>query len=605
MNFKANPLNEVQLKALEQLLNGAGQEQLIWLSGYFQGLSAGLNRTNGHAATAVIRQEIQAARPKLTILYGSHTGRSEGLAKKLSRLLAEKSLDATVYAMNDYNVKQLEKEERLLVIVSTHGEGEPPIMAEDFHRFITGKRAPKLPGLKFSVLALGDKSYKFYCQTGKDLDQAFRNAGAAEIYPLVTCDVDYEEEAQGWIDGVIGKLAAEISSGDAVAAGSSAVSRSSVLASEPEVVYNQKNPFRATVLEKVKITGRNSDKEVYHVELSLQGSGLTYYPGDSVAVLADNPPSLVEKLIRHLQLDPHEPVVVKKKEFELETALRHHLEITILTRDVLHRYYGKSKLAALGSVLNDEKALDAYLWGNDVLDLVQEFPFPLTAAELTELLRPLPPRLYSISSSQEAVGEEVHMTVSTVRYENKGRWREGACSTYLADRIEVDHEIPVYIERNPAFRLPENENTPIIMVGAGTGVAPFRAFLQHREASNQKGKSWLFFGERRFFSDFLYQVEWQKYLKKGFLEKIDLAFSRDQEEKIYVQHRLAEKQAEIFQWLENGASFYLCGDMKYMAKDVQKTLLEIIKTQGGLTEEQASDYFKRLKKERRFQADVY
>jgi sulfite reductase (NADPH) flavoprotein alpha-component len=297
--------------------------------------------------------------------------------------------------------------------------------------------------------------------------------------------------------------------------------------------------------------------------------------------------------------------MLKKKEFTLEMALRHHLEITLLTRDVFQRYFEKTGLEEINRILNDEQLLDGYLWGNDVLDLVVEYPWPLSATDLVSLLRPLPPRLYSISSSQEAVGEEVHITVSTVRYENKGRLREGACSTFLADRIEVDQEIPVYIERNPSFRLPENEDTPIIMVGAGTGVAPFRAFLQHREAANQKGKSWLFFGERRFFSDFLYQVEWQKYLKKGYLEKIDLAFSRDQDEKVYVQHRLAEQQAEIFRWLENGASFYLCGDMKYMARDVQRTLLEIIRTQGGLTEEQANAYFRKLKKEKRFQADVY
>jgi len=324
-----------------------------------------------------------------------------------------------------------------------------------------------------------------------------------------------------------------------------------------------------------------------------------------VGILTDNPPALVEGLIKQLHLEPQEIIILKKREFTLETALRHHLEITILTRDVLQRYYEKTKLEGVGRILDDEQILDSYLWGNDVLDLVHEFPFALSAEDLIGLLRPLPPRLYSISSSQEAVGEEVHITVSTVRYENKGRWREGACSTYLSDRIDVDQEIPIYIERNPAFRLPENEDTPIIMVGAGTGVAPFRAFMQHREAADQKGKTWLFFGERRFFSDFLYQVEWQKFLKKGYLEKIDMAFSRDQEEKIYVQHRLAEKQSEIFNWLENGASFYLCGDMKYMAKDVQKTLLEIIQTQGGLTEEQAREYFKKLKKEKRFQSDVY
>jgi len=599
MRYNFNPLNEVQVRALEQLLQEASREQIIWLSGYFQGLTAEAGRLfQSTQAESPVSQAISPPEQgSLTILYGSHTGRSEGLAKKLKNLLNEKLLPASAFAMNDYNLKQLEKEKTLLIIVSTHGDGEPPEMAEDFHSFVTGKRVPSLTHLKFSVLALGDKSYKLYCQTGKDIDHALKKAGAAELYPLITCDVDYEDDAAGWMNGVIEKLAAEIVIPENIT--------SAVSVPEVAIPYNQKNPFRATVLERAKITGRDSDKEVYHVEISLKGSGLSYYPGDSVGILTDNPPALVEGLIKQLHLEPQEIIILKKREFTLETALRHHLEITILTRDVLQRYYEKTKLEGVGRILDDEQILDSYLWGNDVLDLVHEFPFALSAEDLIGLLRPLPPRLYSISSSQEAVGEEVHITVSTVRYENKGRWREGACSTYLSDRIDVDQEIPIYIERNPAFRLPENEDTPIIMVGAGTGVAPFRAFMQHREAADQKGKTWLFFGERRFFSDFLYQVEWQKFLKKGYLEKIDMAFSRDQEEKIYVQHRLAEKQSEIFNWLENGASFYLCGDMKYMAKDVQKTLLEIIQTQGGLTEEQAREYFKKLKKEKRFQSDVY
>ncbi|MCW0483579.1 assimilatory sulfite reductase (NADPH) flavoprotein subunit [Gaoshiqia sediminis] len=599
MSIKLNPLNVEQAKALEQLISGAGPQQLIWLSGYFQGLSAGAyqpeTEATAHARSVV--QAVQAAALKLTILYGSHTGRSEGLAKKLRSLLAEKTIAADVFSMDDYNTKQLEQEQNLLVIVSTHGEGEPPQMAEDFHRFITGKRAPKLPNLNFSVLALGDKSYKLFCQTGIEIDHALKKAGAHELFPIVTCDVDYEEDATIWMDAILEKLAEHLPA--------AVQPVPAVIKAEEAVVYNQKNPFRATVLEKVKITGRDSDKEVNHVELSLDGSGISYQPGDSLGILADNPPVLVAQIIQTLKLDGQASVVLKKKEFTLENALRHQLEITVLNRGVVQHYAEKTALPGVQQLLDDEKLLDEYLWGHDVLDLLQDFPHELSEQELADLLRPLPPRLYSISSSQELVGDEVHITVSTVRYSNKGRERHGAASTYLADRIEVDQEIPVYIERNPGFRLPENEETPIIMVGAGTGIAPYRAFLQHREANNLKGKSWLFFGERHFQSDFLYQLEWQKYLKKGLLEKIDLAFSRDQDQKIYVQHRLAERQAEIFEWLENGASFYLCGDMKYMAKDVQKTLLDIIQNQGGMTEDQARDYFKKLKKEKRFQADVY
>lgn len=596
MSIKLSPLNDVQLKALKQLSEGIQAEQINWLNGYFQGLAASFAGASMQATTknAVVAP---AEKLPLTIIYGSHTGRGEKLAKDLCELATAQNIDCTKYPMDDYKTKQLKDETNLLVIVSTHGEGEPPEMAEDFHRFITSKRAPKLPDLNYSVLALGDRSYKLFCQTGFDIEQALKKAGANELLPIVTCDVDYEEESALWIDAILLKLEEQAPSvvGQEI---------STEIKTEAPI-YNKKNPFRATVLDKVKITGRDSDKEVYHVEISLEGSDLTYQSGDSLGILADNPPVVVEKLLNDLKLDAETTVKIKKGEFSLLTALKHHLEVTILTRDVIKKYADKTELKPVQQILNDEKLLDEYLWGHDVLDLVHEFPFVFTAQELVDLLRPLPPRLYSIASSQTAVGEEVHITVSTVRYETKGREREGACSTFLADRIDLDHDIPVYIERNPGFRLPENENTPIIMVGAGTGVAPFRAFLQEREANNLKGKSWLFFGERHFSSDFLYQLEWQKHLKKGYLERIDLAFSRDQEEKIYVQNKLKEQKQELFQWLENGASFYLCGDMKYMAKDVQTSLLEIIREQGGMTKEKAKTYLKKLKKAKRFQTDVY
>ncbi|PTN06353.1 assimilatory sulfite reductase (NADPH) flavoprotein subunit [Mangrovibacterium marinum] len=601
MSIKLNPLTPKQAEALEQLLQGAVPEQIIWLNGYFQGLTTAYGQPLASVVSAsqaaVAAPPASAAALKLTILYGSHTGRSEGIAQKLAGVLEQKSISATVAAMDDYNPKQLEKEENVLIVVSTHGEGEPPEMAEDFHRFVTGKRAPKLPNLKFSVLALGDRSYKLFCKTGLDIDHALKKAGATELFPIVTCDVDYEDDANTWIEAVLEKLATSQPGTAALAPAATSENQA--------VIYNQKNPFRAAVIDKVKITGRDSDKEVYHVELDLAGSGIAYQPGDSLGVLADNPPALVDQIIETLKLNPEQNVAIKKTEFPLRVALRHQVEITLITRDVIQKYAEKTANAKVAEIVENDALLDQYLWGHDILDLLVEFPAELTAQELIDLLRPLPPRLYSISSSQEAVGDEVHITVATVRYQNKGRDREGAASTYLADRIEIDGEVPVYIERNPSFRLPENEETPIIMVGAGTGIAPFRAFVQHSEQQKRSGKSWLFFGERTFHSDFLYQIEWQKFLKKGVLNKIDLAFSRDQEQKIYVQHRLAEQQKEIFEWLQNGASFYLCGDMKQMAKDVQKTLLEIIQTQGGLTEEQARDYFKKLKKEKRFQADVY
>jgi sulfite reductase (NADPH) flavoprotein alpha-component len=590
MSIQLSPLNEQQLSALASLAGGLGREQLLWINGYFQGLLA----SSGNSLPENISQP-QSSK-QLKILYGTHTGRSKTIAGQLAAKLAGRGVEAVSVALDDYKTRQLPTETNVVFIVSTHGEGEPPAMAEDFYGFITGKRAPQLPNLNYSVVALGDKSYKLFCKTGIDIDQALSKLGAKPILPILTLDVDFDEEIERWIADFADVFA------DIPAVSVQSGVSGNALKGE---LYSRRNPFHATVIDKAKITGRGSDKEVYHVELSLDGSGIAYEPGDSVGILANNPPELVEAILKHSGFEGTELVTIKEGIFSLKEALSEHLEITVLNRDVIQKYQEKAGNSELQKIMEDEKLLDQFLYGHDVLDLLEEFQFPLSAQDLADVLRAFPARLYSISSSQAAVGDEVHITVATVRYSNKGRRRGGACSTYLTDRIEVDSQVSVFIEKNPAFKLPENEETPIILIGAGTGVAPYRSFLQHREANNLKGKTWLFFGERRFHSDFLYQVEWQKLLKEGYLEKIDVAFSRDQEEKIYVQNRLVEKQEEVFEWLKNGANIYLCGDMKQMARDVQKTLLQIFETQGGMSEEKALEYLKTLKKEKRFQSDVY
>jgi len=591
MSIQLSPLNEPQLSALTSLTAGLNREQLLWINGYFQGWLA-----SSGAIQPVVNETQPKSSKQLKILYGTHTGRSKTIAGQLAAKLADRGVESVSVALDDYKTRQLTSETNLVFIVSTHGEGEPPAMAEDFHGFITGKRAPHLPKLSYSVVALGDKSYKLFCKTGIDIDQALAKSGAKSILPILTLDVDFDEEVDRWIADFT-DIFAEIPA---------TTTQSNVLNSiSNSETYTRKNPFLATVIDKVKITGRDSDKEVNHVELSLEGSGISYEPGDSVGILANNPPELVEAILNHSGFDGTEPVTVKEGGFSLKEALSNHLEITVINRDVIQKYQVKAGSSELQKIIEDERLLDQFLYGHDVLDLLEEFPFPFSAQDLADVLRAFPARLYSISSSQAAVGDEVHITVATVRYSNKGRTRGGACSTYLADRIEIDSQVSVFIEKNPAFKLPENEETPVILIGAGTGVAPYRSFLQHREANNQKGKTWLFFGERRFHSDFLYQLEWQKLLKDGYLDKIDVAFSRDQEEKIYVQNRLIEKQKEVFEWLNKGANIYLCGDMKQMAHDVQNTLLRIFEIQGGMTEEKALEYLKMLKKEKRFQTDVY
>ena len=592
MTLKSNPLSDRQKNALNELLKELSVEQTIWLHGFFEGrLSvAGINGSSVPAPVIIEETETFA---NLTILFGSETGHSHELAEKLAEKAAKKNISAKVVNLYDYNVKTMVEEENVAIIISTHGEGDPPDMAADFYKFITGKKAPRLPGLSYSVLALGDKSYKHFCKTGDDIDQALKQLGAFRITPIVRCDVDYEVNAEIWMNNFLLNITPAES-----------IVKTQTSDEKPVEEYSKKNPFMATVLEKVRITGEDSDKEVYHLELSIEESGLVYEPGDSVGIYAKNPDILVEQILNYTGFDPDYKVTLATGEMTIRNALSHHLEITVLTFDTIQKYFETTKLPELGKLIDDEKRLDEYLFGHDLLDILEDFPYQWNPDKLVGVLRKLPARLYSISSSQDAVCDEIHVIVSVVRYERKNRLRNGACSSHLADNIEVDDQIPVYIEKNPAFKLPSN-GSRMIMVGAGTGIAPYRAFMQQRAIDNKSGGTWLFFGDRRLNSDFLYREEWQKWLESQHLEKMEVAFSRDQKEKIYVQHKMLEKQEELYQWLEDGAHFYLCGDMKSMAKDVNKTLLEIVKVQGGVSPEKAEEYVKKLKREKRFQQDVY
>lgn len=594
-----NRLTDAQKAQLDSFLSTLQPEQLAWVEGYVAGLSTGRpGKKTGGISLSPNEIRVAPKNPALTILYGTHTGRSEGIARNLSKKAISAGVSTSVFNMQDYNTKQLKKEQNVAIIVSTHGEGDPPVQAEDFWDFVRGKRAPKLDGTNFSVLALGDKSYEKFCQTGVDIDEAFRKNGANPILPIVKCDVDFESDAEDWTKNLIEELSNQgMTNGQPV-----------VLDDDPvieESKYSKTNPFYATILDKVVLNGAGSSKEVMHIELSLEDSGLHYHPGDSIGIYTDNPPELVDEIVAKAGFSAHEEVEVKAGKITFEQALRNHLEITVLNRDVLKQYAELTKSEELLALLGDRDKLNAYLYGHDLLDLIVQFPGEITAQQLVNILRKLPPRMYSISSSEEFVPEEVHITVAAVRYEKYNRKRKGAASTFLADRCEVDDQVPVFIDHNPNFKLPENTNTPVIMVGPGTGIAPFRSFLQQSEMDDRHGRSWLFFGDQHFFTDFLYQVEWQKWLKTGHLEKLDVAFSRDQDEKVYVQHRMYENKTDLFKWLEKGAIVYVCGDMKHMAKDVENTLVKIIQEEGKQTEKEAKDYIKNLHKQKRYQLDVY
>lgn len=585
-------INNEKLQQIDALVQDLNPEQLVWLNGYLSGL---INGKNIHTQPNV--EVANKASEQITILYGTHTGHSKEIALDLYDRISNLGFAPQLKALDEYKKNNLKKEEYLFLVVSTHGEGEPPIQAEDFHEYVMGKRAPKLNDTKFSVLALGDKSYKKFCQTGVDFNDAFKKLGGSEIVPIHKADVAYEELAAQWIESVVSELQKIQPNVQAN------VVKEKPLSTKKK--FNRTNPYYAEVLDKVRITTDQSEKEIYHVEISLEDSGLQYEAGDSIGILPNNPIDLVDLIITHFNDDPERIVSVGGKELNLFRALQHKLEITVLNREVLDKYNQIVKNSKLETLLTNESALDKYLFGADALDLLEDFPGTITTDEFLGILRVLYARLYSISSGPSLNPDEVHITVASVRYKHKKRDRNGACSSYLSDQINVGDHVPIFIEKNELFRLPKENNKPLIMVGAGTGVAPYRGFLQEIEQNNAQANSWLFFGNQRFREDFLYQVEWQKYLQKGVLNKLDVAFSRDQNEKEYVQHRLQQNATEVFEWLENGAHFYICGDKNYMAKDVQETLKEIISTEGGITSEKAEEYLKNLKREKRLLLDVY
>ena len=596
MSSLINPFPPKQQQQLQKILSGASREQLVWLSGYINGLSA--KRISAlPGALALQQQAVQSSNKPLTILYGTHTGHSKEIAQRLLQKALNESIPAKLFAMDEFKPRTLSNEKNVAVIVSTHGEGEPPLMAEDFYEFLKSKKTT-FDKLNYSVLALGDRSYKLFCHTGNEIDQWLNELGAKRILPLVSCDVDFEALANNWIKQLVEKMKVEGNVKPSLVA-------ESLVRPQVKPVYSRSNPFFAKVLDKRIITGQNSDKEVWHVELSLEDSGLSYEPGDALGVFTNNPPELVQQILDFTGLQSNATITTRYDDVTLYEALYHHFEITVLNSKVMENYNALANSPKLKGLIANKSELDKYIENHDLLDLLQDFPTKLTPLRLVSVLRYLPPRLYSISSSIEAVPGEVHLTIAKVDFDYKERRRKGACSSYIAERLTENEKVPVFIEKNINFRLPIDNNTPVIMIGAGTGVAPYRAFLQEFETKKRQNSSWLFFGERTFSENFLYQVEWQKYLQKGVLGRIELAFSRDQQEKVYVQHKLQEHAPELFQWLEKGAHLYICGDRKKLFCDVQNTLLQIIRTQGGVTEEKAKEYLKNLQKQKRYQLDVY
>lgn len=533
-------LSQPQLTQLAQAVQGFSKDQLLWSSGYLAGLSANLQQQTSTLSSAVPAVEAST----LTVMYGSQTGNAKHEAVAFNEHLVKQGIKTNLVSMADYKPRKIKDETHLVLFVSTHGEGDAPDDAVEFHEFLSSKKAPKLDKLQYAVVGLGDTSYEFFCQTGKDFDAMLAKLGAKPIVERLDCDVDYADDIAAWAEAATQKLVASLKP---VTVASTAQPQLKVVESINQ--YNKQNPFTANLLTNQKITGRDSIKDIRHIEISLEDSGLNYQVGDALGVYFLNDELIVNKIINATNTSADTQIKLKEETLSLKTALTEKLELTLSYPGFVKAYQAATNDAGLKAILDDKPALRTFLEERQIVDIIEQFPNKIDAQALVDALRPISPRLYSIASSQNEVEDEVHLTVAHVDYDAFGFQHQGGASGYLSTRLEEGGDVKVFVESNDNFRLPSDPNTPVIMVGPGTGIAPFRAFMQERDVSEAKSKNWLFFGNPSFTQDFLYQVEWQGYLKSGLLTNIDLAFSRDQAEKIYVQDRLTEKGSEVFQWL--------------------------------------------------------
>ena len=565
--------------------------QRAWLSGFFAGMHSHMLHSAGSVNQANART--------LHILFGSQTGNSESLANDAAASAKSHGLLPVVKSMDEVDVNQLAKMEYLLIITSTYGEGAMPDNAEMLWEAASSDDAPRMDNLNFSVLALGDTSYDLFCQAGIDWDNRLLELGAKRLYDRVDCDVDFEAHAEKWISEVV-PLMAEGAETVAVLDTTTVQSAKSA--------YNRKNPFPAKMQVNRIVTALDSSKETRHYEISIADSGLSYEAGDAMCVIPSNCPQLVNDILKALGCSGNEEEPVNGELMPFSEALRTHFEIKLPSKELLEEIAKRSGDQELNALLNggDKDKLNDYLWGRDTLDLLLQFPsMEFSAAEFLRLLKPLQHRAYSISSSGKQHPDSVHLTVASVRYDAHGRQHKGVCSTFLADLVGEATDVRIFFTPNNNFRVPNDDNLPMVMVGPGTGIAPFRAFLQEREFRKAPGKNWLFFGDRNASTDFIYREEIEAMQASGLLTKLDLAFSRDQAEKIYVQDRMLENGAELFAWLEQGGYFFVCGDAYRMAKDVDQALLDVIRIHGNMSATEAAEYVNQLKKDKRYVRDVY
>ena len=590
------PFRPDEIAALNGVITNTSPEQRAWLSGFLAGFQAA---TSGVQA-AVAPAAPPAKKVPLLILFATESGNAETLAASVRKAAQKLGFAARTADVGTISVAEAAKAENLLMIASTWGEGDPPQRAADFYNALLAPDAPRFDKTRFSVLALGDRAYVNFCSTGRTFDERFAALGGRRLAPVVECDVDYAAPATAWIKSTLDLLKKETESDEGAVIHVDFARSAAALPAEDdedaEPAYTRNRPFEATIGELINLNGSGSSSETYHVELSLEGSGLAHQPGDALGIVPVNDPALVEDMLTLTGLSG---------DATARQALSEAQDITTVTRPQIEAYAKLTDSNALKALAADPDALREWLPGRQVIDLLEAAPMKLDASTLTSLLRPLPGRLYSIASSRAYAEDEAHLLVSAVRYETHGRPRSGVASVDIAERRRAGEVLKVYLKPNPHFRLPADPDRAVIMIGPGTGVAPFRAFMQQREATEASGRNWLFFGNRHFTHDFLYQLEWQDWKQSGLLTRIDTAFSRDQRQKVYVQHRIWEQRRELFAWIEDGAAIYVCGDANAMAKDVNAALVRVIADQAGLDDAAAAARLDDLRRDGRYLRDVY
>jgi len=595
------PLPEEKTGLLTRLVDGLDQASLHWLSGYTAGLAAHAQVPPRDGATLVSVET--AVLQQLTIVYGSQTGNSKRLAESLAREAGNAGLAVRLLRADAYPLRELKSERLLYVVISTQGDGDPPDDARGFVEFIAGKRAPRLEELKFAVLGLGDSSYAQFCAVGAALDSRLAELGAARLFARGDADVDVDTIARPWLQRAL-TTARETLKTESLKTSAPSAKVTPLRPQRAPVTWNRERPYSAEVLVNQRISARDGSRDIRHIELSLKDSGFSYEPGDALGVWPTNPASLVDDVIGAAGLDAQSLVAHEGQTLPLRDWLLDRRELTRLARPFVFAHAQRARHDDLDSLVASPVAFPVLLAEHQVVDVLRRFPAAWNAQELVAALRPLAPRLYSIASSPKVADDEAHLTVARVDYEAFGHRHFGAASEFLAAR-DADNRVPVFVESNERFRLPQDASRDIIMIGPGTGVAPFRGFLQDRAATGAKGRNWLFFGNPHFRSDFLYQVEWQQALRRGELHRLDVAFSRDQDHKVYVQHAIRRRGRELYAWIEQGAHVYVCGDAARMARDVHAALRDVIVEQGAKSLDEAEATLSRLAAERRYSRDVY